>query len=138
VTSSPSIWPALTAFAAVIALIPLSLWLLKRLQSHRTSGARSITVAGGLSLGPRERIVIIESQGRRWMLGVTAQSISLIAELDPDQPVSASVGAPVSTPVKTTVLACGDPGTAAVAATATSSDAQRPFGELLDRIKRHD
>ena len=129
-TSSPSIWPALTAFAAVIALIPISLWLLKRLQSHRTSGARSITVAGGLSLGPRERIVIIESQGRRWMLGVTAQSISLIAELDPDQPVSASVSAPVA--------ASGDASAAAVPVTTPAPGAQRPFGELLDRIKRHD
>ncbi len=129
-TSSPSIWPALTAFAAVIALIPISLWLLKRLQSHRTGGARSITVSGGLSLGPRERIVIIESQGRRWMLGVTSQSISLIAELDPDQLVSASVSTPVA--------ASGEPGAAAVAGAAPTAGAQRPFGELLDRIKRHD
>jgi len=130
VTSSPSIWPALTAFAAVIALIPISLWLLTRLQSHRTGGARSITVSGGLSLGPRERLVIIESQGRRWMLGVTSQSISLIAELDPDQPVSASVSTPVA--------ASAEPGAAAVAGAAPTAGAQRPFGELLDRIKRHD
>ena len=129
-TSSPSIWPALTAFAAVIALIPISLWLLKRLQSHRTGGARSITVSGGLSLGPRERLVIIESQGRRWMLGVTSQSISLIAELDPDQPVSASVSTPAA--------ATGDAGAAAVAGAAPTAGAQRPFSELLDRIKRHD
>jgi hypothetical protein len=64
------------------------------------------------------------------MLGVTAQSISLIAELDPDQPVSASVSAPVA--------ASGDASTAAALATTPAPGAQRPFGELLDRIKRHD
>jgi flagellar biogenesis protein FliO len=40
---------------------------------------------GGLTLGPRERIAIIEAQGRRWMIGVTGQSISMLAELDASQ-----------------------------------------------------
>lgn len=124
-TSSPSIWPALTAFAAVIALIPIALWLLKRLQGHRTGGARSVTVTGGLSLGPRERLVIVETQGRRWMLGVTAQSISLIAELDPDSTASTTLSS-VDAAAQNTPL------------DGAKADALRPFGELLDRIKRHD
>lgn len=124
-TSSPSIWPALTAFAAVIALIPIALWLLKRLQGHRTGGARSVTVTGGLSLGPRERLVIVETQGRRWMLGVTAQSISLIAELDPDSTAS-------------TTLSSVDAAAQNSPLDGAKADTQRPFGELLDRIKRHD
>jgi flagellar protein FliO/FliZ len=82
---APSIWPALAAFAAVIALIPIALWILKRLQSGSAGSTRAITMMGGLTLGPRERIAIIETQGRRWMIGVTGQSISMLAELDASQ-----------------------------------------------------
>jgi flagellar protein FliO/FliZ len=131
VTASPSIWPALTAFAAVLALIPIALWLLKRLQSSRLGAPQSIAVTGGLSLGPRERIVIVESEGRRFMIGVTSQSISLISELDRT--------APASTPVDL------DPASAAANASAQAAAAgvpamkgARPFSELLERIKRHD
>ena len=130
-TASPSIWPALTAFAAVLALIPIALWLLKRLQSSRLGAPQSIAVTGGLSLGPRERIVNVESEGRRFMIGVTSQSISLISELDRT--------APASTPVDL------DPASAAANASAQAAAAgvpamkgARPFSELLERIKRHD
>ncbi len=130
-TASPSIWPALTAFAAVLALIPIALWLLKRLQSSRLGAPQSIAVTGGLSLGPRERIVIVESEGRRFMIGVTSHTISLISELDRT--------APASTPVDL------DPASAAANASAQAAAAgvpamkgARPFSELLERIKRHD
>jgi flagellar biogenesis protein FliO len=39
---APSVWPALAAFAAVIALIPIALWILKRLQSGSAGSTRSI------------------------------------------------------------------------------------------------
>jgi len=119
---APSVWPALAAFAAVIALIPIALWILKRLQSGNPGATRSITMTGGLSLGPRERIAIIETQGRRWMIGITGQSISMLAELDASQASDAKAdnrtdGA--GTALQTAAL----PGQAA-------------FSELLDRFKR--
>lgn len=115
---APSVWPALAAFAAVIALIPIALWILKRLQAGNPGATRSITVTGGLSLGPRERIAIIETQGRRWMIGITGQSISMLAELDVSQPPeNKSDGAGAA--VQTAAL----PGQAA-------------FSDLLDRFKR--
>jgi len=131
VTASPSIWPALTAFAAVLALIPIALWLLKRLQSSRLGAPHSIAVTGGLSLGPRERIVIVESEGRRFMLGVTSQTISLISELDRAAPASASVDlGPTS--------AAANASAQAAAAGVPAMKGGRPFNELLERIKRHD
>lgn len=122
--SSVSIWPALTAFATVIALIPVVLWLLKRLQSHRLGAPGAITVSGGLSLGARERLVIVESAGRRWMIGVTPQTISLIAEL---------TGSPTASTADPATLAVTTPG-----GDSTARLASRPFGDWLDRMKRHD
>jgi flagellar protein FliO/FliZ len=83
---APSVWPALAAFVAVVALIPVALWVLKRLQSGAGRPGRVVTLVGGLTLGPRERIAIVEAEGRRWMLGVTGQSISLLAELERPDP----------------------------------------------------
>jgi len=111
----PSVWPALAAFVAVIALIPVALWVLKRLQAGGPAGGRVVTLVGGLPLGPRERIAVIESQGRRWMIGVTGQSISLLAELDrPDAEAPDSAVTPVS-----------------------GGAATGPFSQLLDRMKHH-
>jgi flagellar protein FliO/FliZ len=113
---APSIWPALAAFAAVLALIPVALWVLKRLQSGGPAGQRVVTLVGGLTLGPRERVAVIEAQGRRWMIGVTGQSISLLAELDRPEPGTAATDITASVPP-------GFP--------------PNPFAQLLDRMKRN-
>ena len=117
-TDAPSVLPALLAFVAVIALIPLALWVLKRLQGGSAGGARVVTLVGGLSLGPRERIAIVESHGRRWMIGVTGQSISMLAELQ----ASDAPADPPGTPAPH-----GDAGALPA----------NPFSQMLDRLKRH-
>jgi flagellar protein FliO/FliZ len=113
---APSVWPALAAFVVVLALIPVALWMLKRLQTGAPGPARVVTLVGGLTLGPRERIAVIEAQGRRWLVGVTGQSISLLAELDRNDSVGAA----------------GEPATAAPAGFPPN-----PFAQVLDRMKRH-
>lgn len=115
---APSVWPAIGAFVAVVALIPLALWMLKRVQAGPAGAARLVNLAGGLTLGPRERVVVVEADGRRWLLGVTGQSISLIAELDPSAPVPATGDGPPP---------AGTP----------QGFPPNPFAQLLDRMKRH-
>jgi flagellar protein FliO/FliZ len=112
---APSVWPALAAFVAVIALIPVALWVLKRLQSGAGRPGRVVTLVGGLTLGPRERIAIVEADGRRWMLGVTGQSISMLAELERPDPAASAEPSASPTP-------------AGIAST--------PFGRMLDSLKK--
>ena len=81
-TMTPSIWPSLLAFAAVIAAIPLALALLKRAQTIRPSRRGMVQVVGGAALGPRERIAVVEAGGKWLVLGVTSQSINLLTTLD--------------------------------------------------------
>jgi len=121
---APSVWPALAAFAAVVALIPIALWILKRLQAGSAGSTRSITMMGGLTLGPRERIAIIETQGRRWMIGVTGQSISMLAELDASQSSDGRADSKVD-------------GAGASLQTA-ALPGQAAFSDLLDRFKKRD
>jgi flagellar protein FliO/FliZ len=69
-------------FLAVIAVLGLAVWWLRRRLvpgASRGSGARVIPVA---MLGTRERIAVVEFEGRRLLVGVTPQQITMLCELD--------------------------------------------------------
>ena len=66
----------------VIALIPVSLWLVKRLQQLQAPGqARAMELLAQLALGPRERVVAVRVGQRVLVLGVSAQQVSMLVEL---------------------------------------------------------
>jgi flagellar protein FliO/FliZ len=65
----------------VLALIPATLWGLKRLQNFRPAGAqRAMEVTAQLALGARERVVMLRVEDRVLVLGVTSQQVTLLAE----------------------------------------------------------
>ena len=82
-------WGSLLWFAAVIALIPVALWLLKRSPMLGGGPARPGTPrpVAVLALAPNQRLVTVEvgrGEARRWLvLGVTAQSITALHEMAP-------------------------------------------------------
>ena len=53
----------------------------------KAAGGRGLKLAASTSLGPRERVVIVEVEDARLVLGVTASQISLLHTLPP-APVS--------------------------------------------------
>ena len=73
----------LVALAAVLALA----WLALRLLRGRLPGAAARAAADdetlrfvrALPVGTKERVVLMDHRGERWMLGVTAGGISLLA-----------------------------------------------------------
>jgi flagellar protein FliO/FliZ len=69
------------SLAVVIALVWGSLWFLKRVMSGRKSDSGAIRVSGMAHLGPKQRIVLIDVEERRMVLGVTEQSVTLLADL---------------------------------------------------------
>jgi flagellar protein FliO/FliZ len=90
-------------FVAIIALIPLALWLLKRTPIGRFSGAGPagfMRTVAALPLSPNQRLVTVEvgvGEGRRWLvLGVTAQNITVLYTMEPQAtpPVIAPTTAP--------------------------------------------
>ena len=99
-------------FIFVIALIPASLWLLKRsgLASGLTApgAAAPMKAVGQLSLGPGQRLVTVEvGQGdeRTWLvLGVTGQNIQTLHTMKPQAPAEAPVSAPAVHPAFATLL----------------------------------
>ena len=87
-------------FLAIIAVIPLALWLLKRTSMGGTASNKLMRVVAVLPLSASQRVVTVEvGQGdaRRWLvLGVTPNSITSLHSMEPqpDAPVSNSPALP--------------------------------------------
>ncbi len=66
-------------------------WLYKKL-AIKLPGSSHIKIISSVMLGPRERILVIEVQGKQKVLGVTSHQINMLFELD--QPLVDDVAAP--------------------------------------------
>lgn len=72
------------ALFGIIVLILAAAWVIKRLGfAPKGTGTRGLKVAASASLGPRERVVIVEVEDARLVLGVTASQINLLHTLPP-------------------------------------------------------
>jgi len=89
------IW-MLAALAAVLALAWFALRFMQRrpglLVSGKTRNDDALKFVRALPVGSRERVVIVEHRGQRWMLGVTAGGINTIASWTEAPAVSDSLG----------------------------------------------
>ena len=78
----PALW-----FLAILALIPMALWLLNRSPLPGGLMQRGTRVVGSTHLGPGQRLLTVEvgeGEARRWLLlGATAHQINLLTELPP-------------------------------------------------------
>ncbi len=84
--AAPSAMPIVMALAAVLTLIPVAIWLLKRLGGGATAQASGLQVVGQMPLGAGQRVVVLQA-GNRWLLlGVTGSSITRLGSL-PKPPV---------------------------------------------------
>ncbi|NVD06141.1 flagellar biosynthetic protein FliO [Vibrio sp. JPW-9-11-11] len=66
----------------VIAFILLLAWLLKRMRVPALINQKGLSVVRQIAVGHREKIIIVQAAEEQFLVGVTAQSIQLIAKLD--------------------------------------------------------
>jgi flagellar protein FliO/FliZ len=87
-------------FIAILALIPVALWLVKRTPAGGAAMQGAMRTVAVLPLSPSQRIVTVEvgkGEARRWLvIGVTGQQITTLHEMAPQE--EALAAAPVSTP----------------------------------------
>jgi len=69
----------------VLGLFFLALWLMKKTGMLATPDKQVIKVVGGLSLGVREKLVLVQVGHKQLLLGVTPGRISNLLVLDADQ-----------------------------------------------------
>ncbi|MCU8465372.1 flagellar biosynthetic protein FliO [Vibrio vulnificus] len=92
-TSAPRVWAApqareldlATTFASlllVIAFILFLAWLMKRIQTPAFGQKRGLKVVSQIAVGTRERIAVVQAGEEQFLVGITSQSIQLIAKLE--------------------------------------------------------
>jgi len=83
----PSSLTPLLWFGAIVALIPVALWLLKRTPVGGIAAQGVLRSVAVLPLSPSQRIVTVEvgrGADRRWLvLGITPQSIATLHDMAP-------------------------------------------------------
>ncbi len=66
----------------ILGLIFLLGWAVRRMGGLRAMGVRDMKVVAALPLGTRERVAVVQVQGKRFLLGVTAQQITHLHTFD--------------------------------------------------------
>lgn len=80
------LWSSLVLLLVILA-IPLTLWLVKRVPGIQGARGGNLTITESLSVGPRERLLVVHTGTEYLLMGTTGQQITLIKELDNYQPV---------------------------------------------------
>lgn len=88
IISSTSYIQATIALGVIIVLLVGAAWLIKKLSGGREFGQGGIKIIGGVVLGPRERVVILEVGHERLVIGIVPGQIRTLHHL----------AAPVQTP----------------------------------------
>ncbi|MDP3088728.1 MAG: flagellar biosynthetic protein FliO [Methylotenera sp.] len=68
--------------AVVLAVMALISWGIKRMMPGVANKQSIVRVVGGVSVGPRERVVVLEVAGRWIVIGVAPGKISRLGNLD--------------------------------------------------------
>lgn len=88
--AASSLAQLLLGLLLVLALIGVSAWLLRRFNRYQSAAGRDLRILGGLSMGTRERVVLIQVGKQQLLLGVApgrVQTLHVLAD-----PVSEDIG----------------------------------------------
>ena len=95
-----SVISSLLWFVAILALIPVALWLLKRTPAGGGTANGLMRTVAVLPLAPNQRVVTVEvgrGDARRWLvLGITGQQIATLHTMAPQD--EAVVAPPAASP----------------------------------------
>ncbi|KZE33894.1 flagellar protein FliO/FliZ [Crenobacter luteus] len=69
----------IVALALVVGAIVACGWAFRRMQGKFGGLPQYLKVIGGVMVGPRERVVVVELDGEWLVLGVTGQQVNLLA-----------------------------------------------------------
>jgi flagellar protein FliO/FliZ len=96
------------SLGGIVALIFAAGWLARRLQSRQSVGGRRLRCVESMSVSARERVLLIEADGKRLLVGVGTGGVRALHVYEGSVPVE-EVQAPMAVP---------------------------PFAELLSRLGR--
>ena len=82
-TSTPflSLLQVMLGLGLVLAAIAGSAWLLKRLGPGQVAASGALWVVGGVAVGPKERVVLVDVGDTRLVLGVAPGRVSTLHQM---------------------------------------------------------
>lgn len=86
--ASVSLLKTLLGLAVVLGVVMLVAWLAKRYMPGMGTQTSAVRIVGGVNVGTRERVVVLEIAGRWIVVGVGAGQVNNIANLDPGTPIN--------------------------------------------------
>jgi len=89
-TEGPGVGGAVFALILVVSLILALGWLAKRMPgfARATGGGNALRVVGSLTLGPRDRVVVVDVGGTQLLLGVGQNGMTTLHTLSEPLPVA--------------------------------------------------
>jgi flagellar protein FliO/FliZ len=93
VSSTPQVLEAVAGLAVVLALIVVLGWAVRRFAHLPGAGKGLIRVLGGVTLGSRERAVVVAVGGTRLLLGVAPGQVRMLHVLPREESAGDSFGA---------------------------------------------
>jgi flagellar protein FliO/FliZ len=84
VSPTGGVFKMVIGLAVVLAVMALITWILKRMVPGVGNKQSVIRIVGGVSVGSRERVVVLEVAGRWLVVGVAAGQVNSIANLEKD------------------------------------------------------
>ncbi len=92
-----SLLQTLLGLVAVLLVIGAAAWMLRRIGPLQAGANGAMRVLGGLSMGARERVVLIQVGQTQLLLGVAPGRVQTLHVLDPPLPL-AKIPAPAAAP----------------------------------------
>lgn len=83
--SQPDLIQWTVGLVLVILLILVSAWMLRRLNPLSLAHGNRLRVLAGISLGPRERVVLLQVGQKQLLLGVAPGRVETLHVLEPDE-----------------------------------------------------
>lgn len=81
----PAVLNVVLSLLLVIAAIFASIWGAKRLSGLSVPANKNMRVLGGMSVGPKERVVLIDVAGKQILIGVAPGSVNCVHAFDEPQ-----------------------------------------------------
>ncbi|MDH5425514.1 MAG: flagellar biosynthetic protein FliO [Gammaproteobacteria bacterium] len=82
--SVSSIANMLMGLGLVLAIIFIMAWVVKRMGGMQLAGSQQLKILAGLSLGAREKVILIQVENKRMVLGVAQGQVNALHVFDGD------------------------------------------------------
>ena len=94
VSSSGSLLQVIFGLIVVLGLMALLAWALRRFNAGKALGPSNIRVVGGVNVGPRERVMVVEIADQWVVVGVAPGRVNALATMQKQEAALAEDAAP--------------------------------------------